>query len=152
MVDPSTGRCEEFGFFLPPALVERLCILTGGSQLVACAELLPAIAARIRWQGVLRGRRVLHFIDNDSVKQSLVRGYSPCLAVCTLLKRFWREEEGCDCVTWYSRVASESNPADAPSRLRFGAFNLFRTVRVEPPRFLSELLADCQEVGQKRGT
>ena len=103
---------------LPPALIELLGALTGGSHLIACAELLPCIAARIRWQAILRGRRVLHFIGKDSVEQSLVRGYSPSLAVCTLLKRFWHEEEeGCDCVTWYSRVASESNPADAPSRL-----------------------------------
>jgi hypothetical protein len=49
-------------------------------QLIGQAELLPMIAARMLWSGRLQGRDVLHYVDNDAARFSVIKGCSPSRA------------------------------------------------------------------------
>ena len=47
---------------------------------------------------------------------------------------FWKEEAELGTYSWFDRVRSESNPADAPSRLEFAALKRAGVVSVAGPR------------------
>ena len=48
-------------------------------QVVGHAELLPSIAARVAWGKKFAGRKVIHFIDNEAARNTLIKGSSPNL-------------------------------------------------------------------------
>ena len=64
----------------------------------------------------IRGRLVLHFIDNDAARFSLIKGTSPTLESAWLAGLLWEHDRNIDVHPWYERVPSASNPADYPSR------------------------------------
>ncbi len=94
---------------------------SGGSdsQVVGQAEILPVLVAMRLWGDLLDGRKLICFIDNESAKGALVRGYSPVKASADLIQLIGLEEASRTIFTWYARVPSASNPADGPSRLDF---------------------------------
>ena len=61
----------------------------------------------------------MFFCDNEGAKHGLVRGHSPVVESARIVGAFWIAAGAADAPTWVARVASASNPADAPSR---GAF------------------------------
>ena len=90
-------------------------------QAVEQAELLPAVLARTTWGPRIRGRQVLNFVDNMGAADSLVRGSAPHAASMELVSALWELETALQLQTWFERVPSEGNPADAPSRGVFTA-------------------------------
>lgn len=110
---------ECFGFTVPKSLVSKWHAL-GSEHCVAQAEMLPALVAKVLWKPMLCGRRVIHFIDNQSVKEALTKGNTASLASLEILSATVRQEISNMSITWYSRVPSASNLADDPSRLEFG--------------------------------
>ena len=107
-----------FGFTVPEQLVSEWHCL-GSRHCVAQAELLPAFVAKVTWQKEPTCAKVLHFIDNDSVKEALSRGNTGSLASIELLSKTIRQEVSNLSCTWYCRVPSASNLSDGPSRLDF---------------------------------
>ena len=89
-------------------------------QLVGQAELLPIVLAQELWAQWLRGRRALLFVDNDAARHAIIRGASPSGPSAVLVEHFGDAEAELDSFSWIERVPSPSNPADGPSRLRFG--------------------------------
>ena len=87
-------------------------------QVVGRAELLPCVFARRLWSEKLQGRPVMHFIDNDAARFSLIKGTSPTQDSAWLTGEFWRREAKAQAFSWFERVPSPSNPADGPSRLQ----------------------------------
>ena len=85
-------------------------------QIIGQAELLPV--ALVKWADAarFRHRRVLFFVDNDSARHALIKGYSPSRSSNCILQFINRIELDVQTWGWYSRVPSKSNPADAPSR------------------------------------
>ena len=65
------------------------------------------------------GRRVISFIDNDAARYSLINANSSSETVADLLMINCVLDSTHDLSCWYERVASDSNIADAPSRLDF---------------------------------
>ena len=55
-------------------------------------------------------------MDNDGARDSLIAGTSGSLLSMKLLCSFYRCQLLYPSYNWFSRVASFSNPADAPSR------------------------------------
>ena len=84
------------------------------------AELLPIAMAQELWGKWLRGRRALVFVDNDAARHAIIRGASPSGPSALLVEHFWTAESELGAYSWIERVPSPSNPADGPSRLRFG--------------------------------
>ena len=121
MLDRADGRCECFGAVVPERLADHWRDRGRRRQLIAQAELYPAIVSRQLWGDTLSGRRILHFVDNEGARESLVKGRSPSRACAALLECFWTHEVALNCLCWFERVPSKGNPGDAPSRLDFRA-------------------------------
>ncbi len=68
------------------------------------------------WAERLRGRRVILFVDNDAAKECLIKGTTKSKASAKLVANFWCKASEAELFIWVERVASASNPADAPSR------------------------------------
>ena len=77
-----------------------------------------AVAAR-RWRERIAGRNVIVYIDNDSARGALIKGYSPALPSAELLAVCWTELALARANPWFARVPGPSNIADGPSRLEF---------------------------------
>ena len=56
------------------------------------AEIAPALLARLTWADDLLGCRLSLFIDDDSARYALVKGYRPNLAPCVLLSDTWLQD------------------------------------------------------------
>lgn len=112
----------------------------GNVQVIGQAELLPVVMVRAHHLEDFRHRRVIFFVDNDSARQTLIRGYSQATASKSMLRLFVDLELKCQCWTWFTRVPSKSNPSDDASRLDLtpSAANLFATV-VQPPEIPAEV-------------
>ena len=80
-------------------------------------ELLAAPVALATWQKLLTGKRVIHFVDNDSASACLVKGYSPLTDSCALVGEYWLTACHHSIDPYIERVESKSNLADGPSRL-----------------------------------
>jgi hypothetical protein len=79
-------------------------------------ELLAAIAVYYSLADKLRGRRVLHFVDNSGAVACLVKDYSADYDSSALVHSFWALAVALDIDTWFVFVNSEANLADWPSR------------------------------------
>ena len=70
---------------------------------------------------MLVGEMAIFFVDNNSARDGLIRGYSPVLESCRLIGASAFLDAALGLVPWYERVPSASNIADDPSRLDFTA-------------------------------
>ena len=80
---------------------------------------LEALAAPISlqtWAHKLAGQRIIHFIDNDAVASSLVRGYSAKIDSAWIISEYWSLAASHSIDPYIDRVESKSNLADGPSR------------------------------------
>lgn len=133
-LDTVTGKSVMFGSTVPEELV-KFWKSTGNIQTIGQAELLPVLLGRIVFAEMMRHRRVFVFIDNDSARQGLLKGYSDSFSSELMIRELVRIESKSQSWVWYARVPSISNPADGPSRLRLEphAENLFSTLIPAPP-------------------
>ena len=109
MFDPEDWAFEFFGADMSPAL---LTFLFGGGvkqQIVGQAALLPCLASKLVWGHRMKGRPVLHVIDNESARYALIKGGSPAVDSAWLCSVFWKHEVGLSCHSWFERVPSPSN-------------------------------------------
>ena len=123
-----------WGGAVPEPLV-RLWKQQGQVQVIGQAELLPTLMVRRACDKLFRHRRVVFFIDNDSARQALIRGFSPSCSSMNIVRLMVKAETECQVWTWYARVPTHSNPADDPSRLVFqtSAHNGFAKHILMPP-------------------
>ena len=130
------GACEDYGRSVtcgavlysgegPPqffglVISEKVCAewrAPGVTQLIVQAELFPRLVALRTWGPVLRGKLVVWWFDNDSVRFSSIKGYSPSLPSCRILSEASVEDARISLLSWFGRVPTASNVADAASRL-----------------------------------
>jgi hypothetical protein len=114
------GKWYCFGSAVPDVLIHRW-LSGGGTQPISQVELLPVLIARRLWSSFWPRRKALFFIDNDSSREGLVKGYSPNEHNRSLIMLIAECELANPCYPWYARVASKANIADGPSRLCFKA-------------------------------
>ena len=118
LLDPRTKSALTFGVTVSKELTSTWEKETGKKQLVTEAELLPQLLARRLWKDRLSGAKLLSFIDSEPAKFALIRGtsdVSTCADIAAAVSLFDAQQS---VWTWYSRVPSASNIADAPSRLQ----------------------------------
>ena len=116
LYDPETDSGEAFGSYLDEKLIEILS--DGGTkrQIVGQSELVPCVAAKVLWKKKLRGRLVMHYVDNEAAKYGLIKGSSPTRGSAWLINEFRRWVADQESFTWFERVPSASNCAGDPSR------------------------------------
>lgn len=115
VVDPATGTRLACEVLVPQVLIDHWKSL-GKSQLIAELELLPVVVFFQQYRDLCKGRRVILFVDNNAIRDSIAKGSSTALSVMVLLSelhRLWAEAE---CLCWVTRVPTKSNVADLPSR------------------------------------
>ena len=121
-----------FGFKVPASAVVQW--QSGGRKhVIAQAELLPVLVARSTWAAELSGTRVVHYVDNEGVREALIKGGSRSASSRAMLLECARITSGLGVLTWYGRVPSPSNPADWPSRNAGGTFPGFSCAKRVPP-------------------
>ena len=86
------------------------------TQLITQAEILPMLVSRIIWSPRLLDRDVLHYVDNESSRLSIVKGSSLSKESAWLIHAFWEIEVMNRSRSWLSRVPTECNIGDGPSR------------------------------------
>ena len=118
IIDPVSGRRECFGDELPLMLCQILG-LKSDTQVIGQAELLPVLIAKLLWSTLPAGRQAIYFIDNNSARYSLIKGYSPILASGRIVGQCWSTDAAAGSTSWYARAPSPSNLSDGPSRLDF---------------------------------
>ena len=132
LFDPELDRPEFFSGVLPQALVEDW--QESMKHVIGPVELYAVVLARSVWSTALSQRRCVFFIDNSSAMDACVKGTSPSPAFRKLLLEFERLELREPCWPWFTRVPSESNVADGPSRGDFAIVcDVFHGRRVVPP-------------------
>eukprot|EP00438_Fugacium_kawagutii_P031542 Skav209363 [mRNA] locus=scaffold1388:119609:120619:- [translate_table: standard] len=115
---PRVDKVIVFGFRVPVDIVQEW--KSGGNQqVIAQAEMLPIVIVKKHLGHLLQGARVLYFIDNDGVKEALVKGVTQSAASKKLLIECMIQDSKNQAMSWYSRIASPSNISDGPSRLSF---------------------------------
>ena len=114
LFDPATGRKEVFGDHVPEAVVFQWR-RGGKKQVIFFAEIFPVVVAKATWREVIRGRRVLYFLDNEGARFTFIRSYSAQVNATSLLLQSARLDVESRALGWYSRGPSKSNPSDAAS-------------------------------------
>ena len=103
-----------YASYFPP--VETLAAWRARRQYIGQLELLAAITVYYSLASELRGKRVVHYIDNSGAMASLVKDYSSDLDSAQLVNTFYALACGLDVDVWFDFVKSEANIADWPSR------------------------------------
>jgi hypothetical protein len=85
-------------------------------QYIGQLELLAAIAVYYSLADRLRGRRVIHCIDNTGAVACLIKDYSADTDSSMLVHSFWALAAALDVDVWFVFVNSAANIADWPSR------------------------------------
>ena len=104
---------EYFTASVPLAIVESWY---PRSTYMGQLEALAAPVALQTWGAQLRGQQIIHFIDNDAVASSLVRGYSAKSDSAWIISEYWSLAAALAIDPYIDRVESKSNLADGPSR------------------------------------
>ena len=117
--DRSVRLCvnEHFGEVAPSNALGVL--LTTTTRVIAVLEVFPVLLALIMWASRCLHRREFVFIDNDAARASLTNCSSTSEVISNVLKLFITLTAENQCFLWNSRVPSDSNIADGPSRLEF---------------------------------
>ena len=84
--------------------------------MIAELELLPIAVGLHHFSRVLKGRRVLWFVDTHSVRDMITKGTTAPPSFFCLLAECFRLAGAMQLVWWVSRVPTKSNIADYPSR------------------------------------
>ena len=88
----------------------------GSKQLIAFLELWPVLLGILTYGPFVKGRRMVVFIDNNGVRDALIKGSLPLVDLFTMLSLCSLVVSANGLSAWFTRIPSASNPADGPSR------------------------------------
>ena len=111
-------RPRAFGAMLRRDAAERLTSKIGQTQVIGQAELLPMLVAKTIWRKSISNRKVIFFVDNESARLAMIKGYSPVLASLRIIMACAQSDAQDRSSPWYARVPTKSNVADEPSRMK----------------------------------
>ena len=117
---------------------------SGTQHPVFQAELLAVVVAVHVWRRALQDCLVTWWLDNEAVRFALSKGSAYPQSNARMLHSFLQLETNLQVRSWFSRVPSECNPADEPSRFFPG---LLQDTQ-EPSDFLRGVPEIQVEVGQ----
>ena len=144
LVDGCKSEYEAFALVLLPNVADALRRSVGSGQIVGQTEVLVVVAAKERWRRQFAadgGRRATVFIDSDSARFGLIKGYSPSLASAWPLAEHWRHD-----LAWFDRFPTHCNPADGPCRVNSTLSGAKISV-VDLPDFMEAMLERMWKVG-----
>ena len=133
-----------FGSHVPPPLLSEWH-QSGKEHLIGQVELYAVAVARELWKVSLHNRRVILFIDNWPVIDTFVPGTARQKSWRQLLMSIERTDLEMPSQIWATRVPSESNVADPPSRGDVETLKFLGRLVMERPTcpILSVSLVSC---------
>lgn len=132
LYEPDTDTFEFWGVEVPDSFAKPWRDL-GVEHAVAQSETFPVHVSLCTWAAQMRGREVIHFIDNEPVRESLVVGNTKAVASLQMLSDIARRTVANSVKFWHARVPSPSNPSDACSRLDFEFYRSWKNARSVKP-------------------
>lgn len=163
LLDPLCKKRVVAEIDVPEKLVNFWVSLKDRKQIITHLELWPVLVTLERWGPKLQGRRILLFLDNNGVRDAVIKGSSKVADVFAMLAIISRRLDSDRLSMWTTRIPSKSNPADLPSRQEAGlAAKLFSCTLEEPWHAPSSLVSAllqgrsfldvmAQSYGEKRG-
>ena len=121
LVAPNHRVVHHFGCLAPDDVMSLL--LAHSSHPIHELEMIPILVSFQLWRNLFQGCQVVHYIDNESVRMALLRGSGETPVARMVANSIMTAEFESRTKSWYARVASHSNIADAPSRLDFDQLN-----------------------------
>ena len=79
-------------------------------------EMFAPLVAQENFAELLRGKRVLLFVDSESVEGALIKGYSARWDLCELTGVFWLKALEDDTLYYIDRFPTDGNCSDGLSR------------------------------------
>ena len=70
---------QAFGARLTKEAARKLATKSDQTQVIGQAELLPILVAKTIWEEHIENRKVIYFVDNDSARLAMIKGYSPVI-------------------------------------------------------------------------
>ena len=131
LFDSRDSTFEFFGFHVSQDLVKEWKS-RGVTQVIGQAEVYPVLLIKMRWKTKLHQRRCIFFLDSDAARESLVKASTGSDATRDMLLVNSSLDTEIEGLSWYSRVPTESNIGDDPSRLDFSELLELGAVRVHP--------------------
>ena len=122
LVSPQGALVQCFGEAVPQALVDLL--LKSSNHPIYEVEVLPVLLALKLWMRFLTGCPTVFYLDNVAARASYIKGTGANHSANSFIKEFVQLESRLKIYSWFGRVPSHSNVADAPSRLTFNDPNL----------------------------
>ena len=121
LVSPNHQVLHHFGCSVPENVMSVL--LAHSSHPIHELEMIPILVSFQLWRNLFQGCQVVHYVDNESVRMALLRGSGETPVARKVADSIMNAEFQSRTKSWYARVASHSNIADAPSRLDFDLLN-----------------------------
>jgi len=115
VVDPCSGSRWTLGGEVCRQLMDHWS-REAGSQVICQIEAYALAITLFGIRGLLKGRSVLAWIDNNACLYGFVKRYSPSTSLMRLISLEALMESSMEALLWFERVPSKSNPADLPSR------------------------------------
>ena len=116
LVDGSDGSRHMFGVELTGGLADTW-LASGKRQLVTEAELMPILLSLTIWDARMRNSKTITFVDSEPAKFICIAGRSHSDSCSAIVRQIARKECELQVWQWYTRVPSQSNPADGASRM-----------------------------------
>ena len=113
-IDPA-GRACAAGSKVPQAVVKKLQG-EDKTHIIGLIEMYACICAIYNFADVLRGQKFILFVDNYPAQDCIIKGSSSDHTWRELLLVLERIDQQVSSYMWVSRVPSESNISDCPSR------------------------------------
>ena len=119
-------------------------------QAIGELETLAVLVALKLWAKALASKHLVAFVDNEGCRFLILKGCSGNSNLSKLVHEIAKEEEANCTFAWYSRVPSEANIADFPSRGKPHEM-LPESKRDQLPR-LEEVIDSCHRVSKRTDT
>ena len=109
------GQCVHFFSSVVPSNSMSKLLKESGNPIYEL-EILPLVICLELWGDLVKDSPVVHYIDNDAAKSSMIKGYGATDVSNRLIQRYVELEEQLQLKVWFARVPSFSNLSDGPSR------------------------------------
>ena len=117
LVNPFGQAIGVFGDALPSEL--QNVFYSESKHPIYEVELLPVLISVFVWGDLMKESQVVFYLDNESAKAGLIKGYGATKVANAIVGCFCQTESLLQLKTWFSRVPTHSNPSDGPSRMCF---------------------------------
>ena len=116
LVDSDGRRVRFFSQKLDPVFLERVNVTKRKTIIFEC-EFLAILFSFFMWKDLLKLCNVVIYTDNDAVRDCLISCNTSSVNAAPILDACLELELQLAWISWFSRVPTESNVADDPSRL-----------------------------------